>query len=632
MKYRAEIDGLRALAVLPVIFFHAGFELFKGGFIGVDVFFVISGYLITSILLIEMDQKNFSLTNFYERRARRILPALVFTVVITSLFAPFILLPDQIKDLGQTIVSISAFLANYFFYLEIDYFNEFSSKNPLLHTWSLAVEEQFYLIFPILLLAIPQKNFKTLFIIFITILTISFYAASTLSSTNMSLSFYSIHTRAWELLFGSVAAVLLTFKKDTIEDLKKNKKHLINTLIAFSMMLLVASFCLFNEEINHPGLLTIIPVFSTFLLILFMQENDSLGKWLSSRPVVKIGLISYSLYLIHNPIFSYIDIYFESYSEDVLTLYKISTIPLIFALSYASYIFVEKPFRNKSMFGRKKIFILSAASLSALFAIGLFTHFKNGFIDEITDYDKRNGIVSYIDVNYEKKKISEISNKFSNNSNNFSCSSSNCNEILIIGDSFAQDIFLSLSNEPLERKVNLIPFDDSCMSRINNLRKYGELKCDEKIIKEEDFNLMIENAKKILISAKWQEQTYKNVLDLSEYIQQKSNARLYAVGSILFANIQTLHKRNKNSLSKPKDTNFYNYVRWDRVNISNKLRNIVDNEKNIDWIEKSEFFCDLDQKSCTLFDEDNDPLIWDNAHITAKAYEPFSKFILNKLH
>ena len=133
MKYRAEVDGLRAMAVLPVIFFHAGFEWFSGGFIGVDVFFVISGYLITNIIISELREGKFNIANFYERRARRILPALVFTVIMTIILAPFFLLPDQIKDLGQTLTSLSTFLSNYFFYLELDYFNEFSSKNPLLH-------------------------------------------------------------------------------------------------------------------------------------------------------------------------------------------------------------------------------------------------------------------------------------------------------------------------------------------------------------------------------------------------------------------------------------------------------------------------------------------------------------------
>ena len=206
MKYRAQIDGLRALAVLPVILFHAGFERFSGGFVGVDIFFVISGYLIATIIISEMAEGKFSLVNFYERRARRILPALVFTVLLTSAAAPFILLPGQIKDLGHTLVSIATFLSNYFFYLELDYFNEFSSKNPLLHTWSLAVEEQFYLFFPILIMLIYPKGRVTLFASLIVFFILSIFSSQSLSSHNASLSFYSLHTRAWELMFGAFVA------------------------------------------------------------------------------------------------------------------------------------------------------------------------------------------------------------------------------------------------------------------------------------------------------------------------------------------------------------------------------------------------------------------------------------------
>ena len=579
-----------------------------------------------------MHENKFSIINFYERRARRILPALIFTIIFTSIVAPFILLPDQIKDLGQTIVSISTFLANYFFYLEIDYFNEFSSKNPLLHTWSLAVEEQFYFVFPIILLAIPQKSFKKLFLIIITMLCISFYAANNLSSTNMSLSFYSIHTRAWELLFGSIAALLLIFQKNTIQSLIKFHKQFVSLLILLSFISLAASFYFFNEKIHHPGPLTLIPVFSTFLLILFLDKQSLFGRLLSNSFVVKVGLISYSLYLIHNPIFSYIDIYFESSNESILTIYKTATLPLIFLLSYISYVFIEKPFRNKSTFNRKKIFTMSALSLSVLFSLGLYAHLKNGFTDEIANLDKRNGIISYVDVAYEKEKLSEIYKRFPNNTNNYSCIDNDCNDIFVIGDSMANDTFLSLANSPIKAKVSLLSFDDSCMSQTYRLSKYGVLKCGEGTIDAAELNFMLRNADQIIISALWVEQTYTSLPNLIEYIREKSEAKINIMGSILFSNIQTLHKKDKNSLQNLKEKNFYNYVRWDRLNTSNKLKGLIKNNKDIYWIEKSDFFCNLNEKKCSLFDDENKPLIWDNGHLTTRAFQPFSEFILDRIN
>ena len=149
MKYRAEIDGLRALAVVPVILFHAGFELFSGGFVGVDVFFVISGYLITTILIEDIESQRFSLVNFYERRARRILPALFFVMLVCIPFAWMWMLPYQMKDFSQSLVAVSLFASNILFWRESGYFAAAAEEKPLLHTWSLAVEEQYYVLFPI---------------------------------------------------------------------------------------------------------------------------------------------------------------------------------------------------------------------------------------------------------------------------------------------------------------------------------------------------------------------------------------------------------------------------------------------------------------------------------------------------
>ena len=168
MFYRKEIDGLRALAVLPVIFFHAGFSHFAGGYVGVDIFFVISGYLITSIILSDLSESRFSLSNFYERRARRILPPLYAVMFISSIFVFLNYSPYEAKDFYQSLVAATLFLSNYFFYIETDYFNDFSESAPLLHTWSLAVEEQYYLLFPVLLIFLSR--FKKL----ITIICVVF--------------------------------------------------------------------------------------------------------------------------------------------------------------------------------------------------------------------------------------------------------------------------------------------------------------------------------------------------------------------------------------------------------------------------------------------------------------------------
>ena len=173
MNYRPEIDGLRAIAILPVIFYHAGIEIFNGGYVGVDIFFVVSGYLITTIILKELDEGKFSIINFYERRIRRIIPALFAVMFVSIIFAYFLLLPNDIKDFSQSLVAVSTFVSNILFWRESGYFDTSSELKPLLHTWSLAVAEQFYLVFPILLITIWNFGRKKVFwlILLISVIT-----------------------------------------------------------------------------------------------------------------------------------------------------------------------------------------------------------------------------------------------------------------------------------------------------------------------------------------------------------------------------------------------------------------------------------------------------------------------------
>ena len=214
IKYRGEIDGLRALAVFPVVFFHAGFNLFNGGFVGVDIFFVISGYLITSIILRELEDNTFSLTHFYERRARRILPALFLVIFVTSLLS-FVFLTRS--ELGSYFKSVNATLllySNFYFWKTVPYFQSESDLEPLLHTWSISIEEQFYIIFPILLILL-NKYFRKSIIFFLTtgfILSLIFSHWAALNTSGV-LNFYFTPSRAWELALGGIAAYYLFKKK-----------------------------------------------------------------------------------------------------------------------------------------------------------------------------------------------------------------------------------------------------------------------------------------------------------------------------------------------------------------------------------------------------------------------------------
>jgi len=206
MNYRREIDGIRALAVIPVIFFHAGFSLFSGGYVGVDVFFVISGYLITGIVMAEVTRGTFSIADFYERRIRRILPALFLVVVVCVPVAFLVLLPADLKEFGQSLIAVATFSSNVFFWSQSGYFHGAAELKPLLHTWSLAVEEQFYVLFPLLLLFMWRWGRKWTVAILLTLAVASLLLAEWGALNKPIATFFLLPTRAWELLLGSLVA------------------------------------------------------------------------------------------------------------------------------------------------------------------------------------------------------------------------------------------------------------------------------------------------------------------------------------------------------------------------------------------------------------------------------------------
>lgn len=216
MKYRREIDGLRALAVLPVIFFHGGFAVFSGGFVGVDIFFVISGYLITTILLDEMAQGSFSFLNFYERRARRILPALFFLMLCLLPFAWLWMLPQDLESFSQSLVAVTLFCSNILFCFTNGYFEASSELKPLVHTWTLAVEEQYYILFPMFLMLTWKLGKKWIILLLCLIAFSSLIAAQWSSTTHPSFAFYFLPTRGFEILIGALISFYINHNSNII--------------------------------------------------------------------------------------------------------------------------------------------------------------------------------------------------------------------------------------------------------------------------------------------------------------------------------------------------------------------------------------------------------------------------------
>lgn len=376
MNYRKEIDGLRALAVIPVILFHAGFSTFSGGFVGVDVFFVISGFLITSIILKEIEAGTFSIVNFYERRARRILPALFLVMLVCLPFAWFWLLPDDIRDFSKSVVKVTQFISNIYFYKQTGYFDSENELKPLLHTWSLAVEEQYYLFFPILLLLIWRFSKQFVLATVALILLGSLFYAESIVDSQQSAAFYLLPSRFWELLIGAMAAFYLS--KNHGQALDSRGKQILSLI---GLTLLFYAIFMFDDTTPFPGAYALVPTFGAAFIILFADRQTVTGKLLGSQISVGIGLTSYSAYLWHQPIFAFAR---HRMIEEPGALFFSVLVIVTLVLAYLTWRYVETPFRDKQRFTRKQIFVFSILVSALLISVGNIGRKSDGYPERLT--------------------------------------------------------------------------------------------------------------------------------------------------------------------------------------------------------------------------------------------------------
>jgi peptidoglycan/LPS O-acetylase OafA/YrhL len=366
MKYRSDIDGLRALAILPVVAFHAGLPVFSGGFVGVDVFFVISGFLITSVIAAEMATGDFTVAGFYERRMRRLFPALFLVIAATLIAGWLIYTPLLYKALSQSAIWAALFGSNFFFWNESGYFSGASATKPLLHTWSLAVEEQFYVFFPLLLLVLHRFQRRTVFLALAGLAIISFVASVVMVAHAPDFAFYLLPTRFWELLVGALLALAgpaplaAKWQRSAVAGL------------GFLAILLPALF--YTAETDFPGLAALPPALGTVALI--YVGNAGFGGWnpFTSRLAVFVGLISYPLYLWHWPLIAFW-IYWTG--APLSMAHGVVVIALSFLLAWATFRYVERPIRKRMVLGNQwPLFRTSVAAMvvTALVGFGI-SHF-----------------------------------------------------------------------------------------------------------------------------------------------------------------------------------------------------------------------------------------------------------------
>jgi len=370
--YRPDIDGLRAIAVLPVLLFHFHIKLFSGGFVGVDIFFVISGYLITQIIYGDLKRDRFSLVTFYERRIRRIFPALFVVLAVTTLVAFIVLLPPEVEDYGKSLMAATVSFSNIYFWSQSGYFDAPASLKPLLHTWSLGVEEQFYLLFPLLLAWTYRSHRRYIPHALIALAVSSFCAAAYVMRSNPSSAFYLPHLRAWELMIGAMIAVGMT------PALVKTWQR--ELAAATGLALIAYAIFTYTAATPFPGFSALVPCIGAALVLAAGRDGTSFaGRVLSLKPFVWIGMISYSLYLWHWPVIVFQNtnaMFVNGLSARVTKLILLS---LCIALAWLSWRFVEAPFRaGPRKPSRSFIFKAALVGTMAIMSLGAISVVLDG--------------------------------------------------------------------------------------------------------------------------------------------------------------------------------------------------------------------------------------------------------------
>jgi peptidoglycan/LPS O-acetylase OafA/YrhL len=607
LTYRPEIDGLRAVAVTAVIIYHAqvnffGHQFFGGGFIGVDIFFVISGYLITSIILNELLTKgSFSFKYFYERRIRRILPVLLFVMLASLPFAWIYLFPSSLIDFSKSILYSIGFGSNFYFHYSGQ---EYGSLNglfkPFLHTWSLSVEEQYYIFFPIILLFTYKYIRKYLIHILIIGFIISLLLADWTSKNYSSISFYFLHTRMWELLAGS----LLAYFESKFG--RSSKFKILNFVSPFAGLILIGySFLYFYDGMSHPSFYTLLPIIGVCLIIWFSNENELITKILSTKLFVGVGLISYSLYLWHYPIFSFVKIS-GMVSGNIMG--KLSLIPIILILSVSSYYLIERPFRNKK-YSFKKILIFIVFILSILLISNTLVIEKNG-------YSKRFEKLKKINKNYNPDNFFLAKTRMGNFNIDKKFNAENFN-ILIIGDSFAEDLYNSLNLN--SHRYNGVDF---FLGGYN----YNLITSDE----------ILKNSNMVIYSYDWSNARLKSFKRDLKKIQKfnlniaiTSSSNEYKVPSRLYTLLdhRVLFDKKKFDYFGLKNTYFRNRLIHSESNINKELKKFALTEK-LKYLNREDFMCEVLKNECEYVDKDGNKLLYDYGHYTKFG----AKFFGNKIY
>lgn len=623
IHYRPEIDGLRALAVLPVMLFHAGVEFISGGYVGVDVFFVISGYLITSILYREIAQDKFTFSNFYERRARRILPSIYFVTFVTILPAWYVLIPSDFYDFAENIIGVVTFSSNIILWQQSDYFSQAAELKPLLHTWSLAVEEQYYVVFPLILIVLYRFIRRYLIHCLAFILILSLLLSQWAAFNKPTANYYLLPMRAWELLIGSIVA-LLQYSEVWCR-IHKRLAGYAGKLSMLGLVLIVIPMFLYDENTRFPSFWALVPTLGAALFILFAKPSTTAYTLLSHKYLIAIGLISYSAYLWHQPVYSLI----RQQSFMTVSAYTMAiafVVSLVFA--YFTWRWVEQPFRNKSRFNAFSIWLLSIIGGLSLMFFAVIVIKNEGFQARfalqkpltIENYDlpkRSNGWCFYsVDTN-ASLGLGE---------NGFQCLLGDRAikpRILLFGDSYAgmYEPFWDVVAKQLGLSINAITTNWCYPSFTNNFWWKKETRALDQCLMNRDYvERSLGQYDTIILSATWKILANEGALvEVENLVDTLTNEKSKRV--IIMAQPASLEKQ---SVTRAVYNGGHLILHGNDVQVKAVNKQLSDwalKNKNVFFIDRASMFEPPNTDQDRLLTVDGLPYSWDGGHISIYGSE-----------
>lgn len=616
-SYRKDIDGLRAIAVMIVVLYHCGFaRSVHGGFIGVDVFFVISGFLITSIIYSEAKAENFSIWTFYERRIRRILPAITVVYVTVLIASFFILMPGETVQQAKYAVSSMAFVSNVYFYSFIDYFDASSETNALLHTWSLSVEEQFYIFFPPIFVWLYRSYPRHLKLIIVGVAILTLAMSQWRVASDPSAAFYLVHYRAWELMIGSILAIgAVPFSSNRV---------VTNVAAALGLVLIVGSVLMLYSTSIFPGISALPSCLGAGLLIWSGgNRNTFVGSLLSLKPATAIGKISYSLYLWHWPIW----VLGSQVYEPKTFFDKAVYISAAIIVASASWYFVEQPFRKKQpAVSSKRVVKIGAAILASTIAFAVVTPVASSTYWQVPA--KVEQVASFI--NYRADKDMRIGDCFLTSGFNelklfkfdkcLDISKAKPN-YLLVGDSHAAHFYPGLSNLP---EINILQATASGCRPIDGTK--GELRCTSLVKYITDEFLPAHHVDGIILSARWQDG------DIPALERQIAKLKKYTSRIIIFGPIAEYDEALPRVLAQSLYKNDSSLIPKHLVSGKEQMDEAMNKAVISDGAEYISIYHSLcPDDVCSLWTSDGNPIQYDYSHLTAVGSNEITSRVHNLL-